>query len=230
MPPANATPPCVLITGCDAGIGREFARQYDAAGWTVFATYKSLDNAIAGGNAMRHHALDVTDPHQFAAVKAALADAPIDLLVSNAGVGLDIRKLGDLDFAYVHEMLEINTIGALRLVDTFVDNVAASSQRRIVAITSRMASISLNLSGGHYGYRASKAGLNAIMHSLAIDLFSRGITVNAIHPGWVTTAGGGGGGAISVAESVDAMRRLVARLGSHETGQFYNYNGELLSW
>lgn len=219
--------PTTLITGCDTGIGREFALQFAAAGWQVLATHRDPANAIEG---LRNYALDVTQPGQFTALSAAIGDEPIDLLLSNAGIGLDTGKLGALDFGYVRQMFEVNTAGPLRLVETFTANVAASTQRRIVAVTSRMGSIGLNLSGGHYGYRASKAGLNAVMRSLAIDLFPRGITVTVIHPGWVDTAGGAGGGALPVADSVAMMRRVIARLGNHETGQFLSYDGAPLQW
>jgi len=215
----------VLITGCDSGIGREFALQYAAEGWSVIATFRDLANSEDFPKEIRRFVLDVTDPQHFNDVKEEIAGQPIDVLLSNAGIGLDVRKLGNLDFGYVCKMLEVNAVGPLRLIDTFCDNVAASRQRRIIAITSRMGSIALNLSGGHYGYRASKAGLNAIMRSLAIDLFPRGITVASIHPGWVNTAGGGADAAVPVEESVLAMRRTIARLGNHETGQIFDYKG-----
>lgn len=222
--------PSVLITGCDTGIGREFARQYAAEGWSVIATFRDMANALPEDAGLRSFPLDVTQPRHFDDLRAALGSQPIDILISNAGIGLDIRKLGDLDYDYVAKMLTVNTIGALRLIDTFVDNVAASRQRRICAITSRMGSIAANLSGGHYGYRASKAGLNAIMRSLAIDLHARGIVVVSIHPGWVDTAGGGGDAAVPVEDSVSAMRQLVRRLGNHETGQLFDYKGVPLPW
>lgn len=221
----------VLITGCDTGIGREFARQYAADGWSVIATFRDMANAMEDAGSIRCYPLDVSQPEQFKDLASAIGDAPIDVLVSNAGIGLDIRKLGDLDFGYVAKMMEVNTIGALRLVDTFADNVAASRQRKIAAVTSRMGSIGTNMSGGHYGYRASKAGLNAIMRSLAIDLFARGITVVSIHPGWVDTAGGGSDdAAVPVETSVASMREIVRRLGNHETGQLYDYKGMPLPW
>ncbi|MEH6728553.1 MAG: SDR family NAD(P)-dependent oxidoreductase, partial [Hyphomicrobiales bacterium] len=202
--------PSVMITGCDAGIGREFAKQYLEAGWEVLATYRSLDNVITDSKKVQNFKLDVTVASDFSNLKQQLGDRPIDLLLSNAGIGLDVAKLGALDFDYVKQMYDVNTVGPLRLVDTFVDNVAASEMRRIATITSRMGCINLNLSGGHYGYRASKAGLNAMMRSLAIDLFARGITVVSIHPGWVDTAGGGAGNAaVPVAESVASMRALI---------------------
>jgi NAD(P)-dependent dehydrogenase (short-subunit alcohol dehydrogenase family) len=220
----------VLITGCDTGIGREFALQYAALGYCVLATFRDIANATPITGNMRCLPLDVTDEAEVQALKRTIGAQPIDILLSNAGIGLDIRKLGALDYAYVRRMFEVNTLGPLRLMETLADNVAASRQRRIIAITSRMGSIGLNLSGGHYGYRASKAGLNAIMRSLAIDLYPRGITVASIHPGWVDTAGGGDGGAVPVATSVEAMIRLIGGLGNHETGQIFDYRGSPLTW
>lgn len=221
--------PSALITGCDTGLGREFATQYAQAGFAVYATYRDLANRLPD-RSMRHFALDVTDFAQFAAVKVELGDAPIDVLVSNAGIGLDTGQLGALDFGYVRSMLMVNMVGPLKLVETFVDNVAASGQRRIVFVSSRMGSIGANLSGGHYGYRASKAGLNAIGRSLAIDLFKRRITLAMLHPGWVNTAGGADDAPVTAAQSVSAMRAIVERSGNHETGQFTSYTGQPLAW
>ncbi len=227
--PRSSPMPSVLITGCDSGLGAEFALQYAQAGCTVWATYRDLANAPPDPR-LKQHALDVTDLGQFAALKERIGDAPIDVLVSNAGIGLDIQQLGALDFAYVQRMLAVNTVGPLKLVETFADNVAASRQRRIAIITSRMGSIGSNLSGGHYGYRASKAGLNAIGRSLAIDLYRRGITVAMIHPGWVNTAGGGPDAPLTAQESVQQIRATIARLGNHETGVYCTYNGHPLPW
>ncbi len=221
--------PSALITGCDTGLGREFALQYAQAGFSVCATYRDLANRLPDAS-MRHFALDVTDFAQFAAIKSELGEAPIDVLVSNAGIGLDTGQLGALDFDYVRHMMMVNTVGPLKLVETFVDNVAASAQRRIVFVSSRMGSIGANLSGGHYGYRASKAGLNAIGRSLAIDLFKRRITLAMLHPGWVNTAGGAHDAPVTAAHSVNAMRAIVERGGNHETGQFTSYTGQPLAW
>ena len=219
----------VLITGCDMGIGREFAVQSAAAGRQVIATYRDIANRLPDHPGMRHFSLDVTSGEQFQVLKRSIGDEPIDLLVSNAGIGLDTGQLGRLDFSFVRQMLDVNTVGPLRLVETFIDNVAASRERRIAVVTSRMGSISLNLSGGHYGYRASKAGLNAIMRSLAIDLFPRGVTVVLLHPGWVNTAGGAEGAQVPVEESVAGMLKVIARLGNHETGQLFSFTGQPLA-
>ncbi len=220
----------VLITGCDTGIGREFAIQYAADGHEVHATYRNIMNRIEADGNFRHHQLDVTDFAQFERVAMELAGAPIDILVSNAGVGLETKKLGNLNFDYVETMFRINTLGFLKLAETFHQNVIASSQKRIAIVSSRMGSIAANLTGGHYGYRASKAGLNAIARSLAIDLAPHGVVVVNLHPGWVDTAGGGGGAPVPVADSVRSMRGIIHRLGNHETGQFFSSTGQILPW
>ncbi|MCA0240982.1 MAG: SDR family oxidoreductase [Proteobacteria bacterium] len=219
----------VLVTGCDSGLGREFAQQYADAGWTVWATYRDIANALADDR-MQHAALDVTAFGDFEALRQRIGGAPLDLLVSNAGIGLDSGHLGQLDFDYVHRMLAVNLVGALKLVETFVDNVAASGIRRIVLVTSRMGSIASNLTGGHYGYRASKAGLNAVGRSLALDLHRRGVAVTMIHPGWVNTAGGSPQAPLSARDSVSAMRATVARMGNHETGTYVSFDGQPLPW
>jgi len=221
--------PTALITGCDRGLGREFALQYADSGWAVWATYQDLGNAIDDAR-MQHAALDVTAPEQFQALQLRLGEAPIDVLVSNAGVGLDAGRLGALDYRHVERMLTVNLMGPLRLVDAFVDNVARSTLRRIVFVSSRMGSIGANLSGGHYGYRASKAGLNALGRSLAIDLFARGVTLAMLHPGWVDTAGGSPQAPLTAQQSVAAMRQTVARMGNHETGVFVTHDGHPLPW
>jgi NAD(P)-dependent dehydrogenase (short-subunit alcohol dehydrogenase family) len=226
-----ATKGTVLITGCDTGLGREFARAYARDGWHVVATYRDLANRIPTTEvtgAIEHHQLDVTISDQFAALKRSLGDAPIDVLLSNAGIGLDIRRFGDIDFAYFRKMYETNTVGPMMLAQSFAENVRRGAGRRMAFVSSRMGSIASNLSGGHYGYRASKAGLNAIIRSLAIDLYPRGIRVVALHPGWARTAEPNA--PVSAEDSVAGMRRIIERLGAHDTGQFYNYDGAPLPW
>ena len=222
--------PTVLITGCDSGIGREFTRQYAEAGWRVIATYRDLANRLPDQGDTRHRALDMTRFEQFAAVKAELGNEPIDILVSNAGIGRDTMKLGTIDFDYVRQMYQVNTVGALKLVETFLPNLVASTERKIAFVSSRMGSIGSNLSGGAYGYRASKAALNAIARSLSIDLYGQGIIVAVFHPGRVKTEGGGAGAPIEPADSIAGMRRILRDLGNHETGQFYTYTGMPLPW
>jgi NAD(P)-dependent dehydrogenase (short-subunit alcohol dehydrogenase family) len=222
--------PCALITGCDEGIGRGFANAYLADGWEVIATHRDIANRLPESAGLTQYKLDVTQSVDFTAVKSALAGRPIDVLVSNAGIAHDPMRLGELDFDFGARMLDTNVLGPLRLVEAFRENVAASSQRKIAMITSRMGSIGANISGGHYVYRASKAGLNALSRSLAVDLFRDGILVTMLHPGGVRTRGGTPDSPLSIEESVDGMRNVISRLGLHDTGQFYSYTAMPLPW
>jgi NAD(P)-dependent dehydrogenase (short-subunit alcohol dehydrogenase family) len=222
--------PCALITGCDEGIGRGFATAFLADGWEVIATYRDIAHRLPESTGLAHHQLDVTRIADFSAVKSALGGRPIDVLVSNAAIAHDPMRLGELDFDFSARMLDTNVLGPLRLVETFRENVAASGQRKIAMITSRMGSIGANISGGHYVYRASKAGLNALSRSLAVDLFPEGIIVTMLHPGGVRTRGGTPDSPLSIEESVGGMRTVISRLGLHDTGQFYSYAGMPLPW
>jgi NAD(P)-dependent dehydrogenase (short-subunit alcohol dehydrogenase family) len=100
----------------------------------------------------------------------------------------------------------------------------------IVSLTSSMGSIADNTSGGNYIYRSSKAALNAVTRSLAIDLRGKEIIVVAVHPGWVRTDMGGSAATLDVFDSVQAMRDLFARLTARDSGRFFTYDGEELPW
>ena len=221
--------PTALITGCDSGLGRSLAKQYADGGCAVIATYRDLGNRQPHPGNVRHYALDVADGGSFSALKREIGDEPLDLMISNAGISGQVGALGGLDFEHAESLLQVNLIGALRLVDAFVDNVAAG-RGRIVLISSRMGSIGLNASGGSYAYRASKAGLNALGRSLAIDLFPRGVTVVMIHPGWLRTDAGSPDAPFDADESASRIRDVVRRLGNHETGHFLSYDGNLIPW
>jgi NAD(P)-dependent dehydrogenase (short-subunit alcohol dehydrogenase family) len=106
--------------------------------------------------------------------------------------------------------------------------VARSGQKKIVTLTSMVGSIALNTTGGLYGYRASKAAVNAIMKSMSLDLAGRGIVAVAMHPGWVRTAMGGEGADIDVTESASGLRAVIATLGPAESGKVIAYDGKVL--
>jgi len=222
--------PTVLVTGCDTGLGVEFARQYAAAGCKVLATCLDPGTAtatreIAGD--VRVMKLDVSDLAAIDALAGELRGEPIDILVSNAGIGRPHPPFGRTDYALLQRMLAVNLIGPLRLAEAFVEQVAASRMKVMAFVSSRMGSIALNLTGGSYGYRASKAGLNAVIKSLAVDLAPREILVLALHPGWAKTEPGA---RVDVDRSVAGMRAIIERASRHETGSFLAYNDTPLPW
>jgi NAD(P)-dependent dehydrogenase (short-subunit alcohol dehydrogenase family) len=100
----------------------------------------------------------------------------------------------------------------------------------IVAVSSLMGSLADNTSGGSLLYRSSKAGLNAAMKSLALDLRSRGIGVLILHPGWVKTDMGGKNALLEVEESVTGMVQQIKAFTLDKTGSFVRYDGDIAPW
>ena len=226
--------PTVLITGCDYGIGFEFARQYAADGWQVHAvcldeeSWKKL-GGLSGD--VRFHRLDVSDEAGLAALAEELRDTPIDLLINNAATfapdGPGTLMLSDID-AYTRVM-KINAVAPVYVANAFEDHVAASDRRLMVFIGTRSGSIGDNGSGGHYAYRCSKAALNMAAKSLSIDFAPRGIVTAVLHPGSVATETRKGG-QIPVDESVSGMRGVIDGLTKDMTGTFQRYDGGTIEW
>ncbi len=229
--------PSILITGASRGLGLEFARQYGEAGWRVHASCRNpeaaadLDALAAGApDRVSVHRLDVADGGQVTALAAAL-DEPIDLLLNNAGVyGGERKPFGETDYTTWQETLDINVLGPMRVAEAFAGHVARGERRLIVCISSQKGSMGANTSGGAYIYRSSKAGLNAVVKSLALDLKQRGITVVCFHPGWVATDMGGAEAPLSPPESVGGMRAVIERLTPADTGSFLDYDGSAVPW
>jgi NAD(P)-dependent dehydrogenase (short-subunit alcohol dehydrogenase family) len=229
--------PTVLLTGANRGLGLEFARQYAGRGWRVLACCRRPTEAadlhtLARTNpAVSLHALDVRDLDRIAALAGELAGVPIDLLLNNAGVyGPSKVSLSTIDYAAWADVLAVNTLAPTRLVECFVDHVARSDRRTVACLSSLMGSIAANTSGRHYLYRSSKAALNAVVKSLAIDLRERGITVVALHPGWVKTDMGGPDADLEIPASVGSLVAVLDRLRVEDSGKFLNYDGALLPW
>ncbi len=229
--------PVVLVTGANRGLGLEFSRQYAAEGWQVFAACRSPDKAgelkkleTDSGGRVRVLPMDVMDVTSVKAAAGVIGKEPIDLLLNNAGVMGPRDRLGDLDYAAWARVLDANTLGPARVVEAFLANVARSSQKKIVTITSGMGSLADNTSGGSYAYRSSKAAVNMVVRSLALDLAPRGITCIVMNPGWVRTDMGGPRGTISPAESIKAMRSVIADLRPDDSGKFLNYTGKPYPW
>ncbi|MBS7702106.1 SDR family oxidoreductase [Chelatococcus asaccharovorans] len=220
----------IVITGCDTGLGLEFARQYAADGHRVHATcldLRNADEARAIPGDITVSKLDVTDHAAIEAFAEGLAGAPVDILLNNAGIGRPHPPFGQTDYANWRRILETNLIGPMKLAECLVENVAASELKTMAFVSSRMGSIALNNSGGSYAYRSSKAGLNMVVKSLAVDLAPRHVSVIALHPGWAATEPGG---RVPVAESVAGMRGVLHRAGRHHTGIFQTYHDQPLPW
>ena len=224
----NSVPATVLVTGCDRGIGREFVRQYAANGTRVIAIGLGPTSPFSqceGLANIEFHELDLTHHSSVERFAKDVRNQPIDILINNAGIGGPHPGFGKTDYDLWRKMLEVNLMAPLKLTEALVEKVAASELKTIVFISSRMGSITLNNSGSSYAYRSSKAGLNMVVKSLAIDLAPRGICVLSLHPGRVGPAS-----ALSVEQSVASMCDIIARAGPHQTGAFLSHSDQLLPW
>ena len=231
--------PTLLVTGANRGLGLEFTRQYAEAGWQVHACSRNPEEStalkalhIAHLDRITLHKLDVADFKQIDALAETLGDTPIDVLLNNAGVYPDHAgsRLSEADYEAWLTAFSINSMSPLKMAQTFAPLVAKSTEKKIINITSKMGSIADNGSGGSYIYRSSKTALNSVTKSLAIDLAPQGISVLALHPGWVQTDMGGPNGLINAEQSVSGMRQVIAKLSVKQSGQFSAYDGQSIPW
>jgi len=188
-----------LVTGANRGLGLEFARQYLADGWQVYAACRDPGSASelrhladASDHMLRTLSVNVTDPASIKAAAGELDGQDIDLLLNNAGIGGPRgQTIGNIDYEAWAKVLDVNTMGPMRVSEAFVDHVARSERKLIVTLTSGMGSLADDTSGGSIAYRSSKAAVNMVMRSLASDLAPLGITCVVVNPGCVQTDMGG---------------------------------------
>ena len=246
----------VLITGSNRGIGYEFAKQYAARGWTVIATHRrtktpeSLAKLAAEYPKVRVERMDVTDAAQIEALGAKLKGMPIDVLLSNAGLvrtdpldkpgGNANQLFGTLDYELLDEFVHTNVAGPLKICETFMDNVRAGKQKKIVAISSAAASISLPpfMPNGspvpdHYWYRITKTALNSAMRLVSSQFREEGVIVVMFHPGGIRVDSFGElevSGLESAEDAIGKMIRTIDGLSIADTGRFMFSDGKDHPW
>ncbi|MCC5794620.1 MAG: SDR family oxidoreductase [Chromatiales bacterium] len=222
--------PSSLITGANRGIGLELVRHYRERGWDVTAWCRHAGRELPATGATVVEGVDVTDRDSLAAA-AARSDEPLDLLVANAGV-LEDESLEQLYEPEASERIRhqfaVNALGPVLTVALLAGRLRDGA--RVALITSRMGSIADNSSGGRYGYRMSKAALNAAGRSLAHDLSPRGISVGILHPGHVRTQMTGHSGNLEAAEAAAHLVARIDELDAACSGVFRHANGESLPW
>jgi len=215
-----------LVTGANRGIGLELCRQLQARGDAVIAVCRRSSKELDALKVKVEAGVDVSDEETVATLKARLAGRRLDLLVNNAGI-YEETTLDHLDFQSIRRQIEVNALGPLRVTAALLPLLADGS--KIAIITSRMGSIGDNSSGGEYGYRMSKAAVNAAGVSLALDLRGRGIAIAIIHPGLVNTDMTGHG-----MDPVHSVRGILARIDAltlaGSGGFWHAITGERLPW
>lgn len=216
-----------VVTGANRGIGLELCRQLAARGDEVVAACRKRSKALDELRDVRvEPEIDVAADASVARLAERLKGERIDVLINNAGI-LERMGLDDLDFDSIRKQFEINSLGPLRVTRALLPSLGAGS--KVAIITSLMGSIGDNDSGGHYGYRMSKAAVNAAGVSLAHDLRGRKIAVAILHPGFVATDMTGGGGG-PVEESARGLIERIDEVTLETSGGFWHADGRGLPW
>ncbi len=239
--------PTVLITGANRGIGLEFVRQYAVEGWQVIATCRvppradALNKLAQKSEFIQIETLDVSDGSSIATLAQKLRDTAIDILINNAGilsgvaespyVGFDDESqiLGTINSEAWQKVLHINTVAPLMVTQAFLSHVRRGKNRKIIMISSEAGSIERGHSG-LIAYRSSKAALNSAMRNIAFTLQPEKIMVAGLHPGWAQTDMGGRQAAVTIAESVHGLRKVIDGLTIEQTGCFLDYTGRTIAW
>lgn len=214
-----------LITGANRGIGLALAQELGRRGYRVLGTSRGPAPELEEVAEVLD--LDIAVDSSVTALARQLADTPIHLLVHNAGL-LSRETLDDMDVDRLRAQLEVNAIGPIKLTAALRHLLVDGG--KIAFLTSRMGSIADNTTGGSYGYRMSKAALNAAGVSLAHDLAPRRIAVVLLHPGYVRTGMTGGRGDWEPEEAAVALADRIEELSMDSTGRFLHAKGHELPW
>lgn len=222
----------VLITGANRGIGLALSRHYVSQGDQVIAVCRDTSDEIENIADLVISGIDLSHDEAMDTVLQVLNmaysdDFKLDILINNAGL-FQNETLASMNYEQIRQQFEVNTLAPLKVTHALLPYLKSGS--KIANITSRMGSIEDNTSGAYYGYRASKAALNALGKSLAMDLKPKGIAVAQLHPGFVQTRMVGFNGDISPEQAVNGLSQRIEELNIDNSGGFWHSNGEALPW
>jgi len=238
-------PGTYVITGASSGIGLELVKQLAARGETVFATCRKKESSASGvdsiskveGNVTVLEGIDVaSDDVGSVLASSALAGVTIDVVVHNAGsltgagAGdksklMDEQSMDNVTMDRMRAAFEVNTLGPLR-VQQALNAQMKTPGGKVAIISTGLASIADNTSGGKYAYRTSKAGVNMVARSLRCDLKAKEISVAAIAPGFIATEFGPGfeamtkWGAKPVGQAGSGIITILDSMSLENTGEF----------
>ncbi len=225
--------PTVVITGANRGLGLEFARQYQAEGWKVFACCRKPDAAEELQKLeVSVCPLDLVDPGAIEAFARSIHQEPVDLLINNAGVN-DVSK--SEGFSGIEEdrwmdAFKVNVMAPVLLTIALIENLAASKNPVASVIGSQQGCLETYEGGGYYLYRTTKAAAHAAAVILATDLKERKIPYVCLRPGHTKTDMGGEDAPYEIEDSVRLMREVFANSTMDHTGKFVDRSGALIPW
>jgi len=193
MPEAR-TNGCALVTGASRGIGAAIARALANDGWAVGVNFRSDATAAdavvrsieAGGGravALQGDVTDPTAPDRLFELLESTYGCPVLVLVNNAGVSADDLTPSMSDEAW-STVIDTDLTAAFRFTRRALKPMMRARSGRIVNVSSV---VGLRANPGQANYAAAKAGLIAFTRNAAVEVARRGITINAVAPGWIDT-------------------------------------------
>lgn len=226
-----------LVTGAGRGLGLELVRQLTLRGDRVHAVVRDPSRApelqaLAQGHLEQVvvHQAEVTRESDVQALARALGDEPLDLLLNNAGTMGGVHPLAEVEAADLLRTFEVNAVAPLLVTRALLPALARGAHAWAVHVSTKMASLSDNTSGGYYAYRMSKVALNMMSRSLAVDLAGQGVSSIVMHPGWVKTDMGGPNARLEVEDAARAILQTVAGLDRSASGTFIDLRGRPVAW
>jgi NAD(P)-dependent dehydrogenase (short-subunit alcohol dehydrogenase family) len=184
----------------------------------------------------RLHALDLRSPEAITAFAAQLVDKPIDVLLNVAGIMVPTQQdqLDTVKPEALAQIFQVNTFAPLLLTQALLPNLFAKPGSVIGIVSSRVGSIGDNSTGGTYAYRSSKAAVNSIGKSMAMDLKEKGIVVCLLHPGFTKTNINTGHEhhpeSVEPQEAASKLWQVMMSKSIEDTGKFWHREGYELPW
>jgi len=228
----------VFVTGANRGIGFGLSLQLASRGDRVVCSYRDrqassslLDESKLAPNLSPVKA-DITIENDLKNVRDYIEDhfGYLDVLINNAGVNIKHEvRINELDWQDVESNFKVNVGGPFLATKLLYPLIKKSRQKKIINLTSEMASIELS-GGGATPYRISKAGLNMLTKNHAIAFRPDRVTVVCVNPGWVQTDMGGRNAPLTVQESARKLIQLIDSLTPEDSGKFINLDGETIPY
>ena len=231
----------ILVTGANRGIGLAVAKVFAAEGDLVFGACRKPSQAeelkaLQKNHPGKVHLVEMDADTDLSVKKAAQEVSQqtghLDILINMAGImpGKYDAKLEELDFDHCREAYETNTLGPLRVTRYFLPLLRKSKKARVINVTSGLGSVSGTDNPNFYAYGASKAALNKVTRTLALELKKENIVAVVLDPGWVKTDMGGPNAWLTPEESSTAIVKTAKGLSMDQTSLFIYNDGKELKW